>query len=94
MSSENKTSYKLNFINESEFEIVCEDKGETLAIKHLLDGSPYVSNILPTFDLDQEYPDKITGETTNQDELILLLKEWDTLLKSKEVTTYRDFDKE
>lgn len=91
MSSENKTTYKLNFINQSEFEIICEDKAQTLVIQNLLRGASFIENIIPTFDLDQEFPDKINGETTSQDGLIALLKGWDEIMNNMEVSKYTDF---
>lgn len=90
MSTANNEIYKLNFIGDNNFEILCINKGETLAIKYLIESEDFITDVLMTTELDPNYPDKLTGITSNKEGLINLLKEWDKLMDEQEVTSYKD----
>lgn len=90
MSFKSETGFELKFIDQVGFEISCEDKGQFSHILHLLQRADFVSEIFPVVDLDDNYPDKITGKTSDQEGLISALKEWHETLVGQEVSEYKD----
>jgi len=85
-------NFELKFIDHSKFEILCEYKGQVLAILDLLSRVDFVSEVFHSIDPALGYPDKINGETTSQEGLVALLKEWDKDLNSMEVSKYSDIN--
>ncbi|WP_343316307.1 hypothetical protein AAC899_11320 [Acinetobacter soli] len=93
MSIDNNPRYKLKFLNERAFEILCTNKPEILAIKFGLDGVDFVQNVSIGVDLDPYYPDKLTGETSSQEKLAQSIEDWYDLLDNAGTKTYYDIDK-
>ncbi|WP_151964789.1 hypothetical protein [Acinetobacter soli] len=90
MSTDNNPRYKLKFINEREFEILCANKPELLTIKFELDRVDFVRNVGIGIDLDPYYPDKLMGETSSQEKLVCLVENWSTILAKQGSCTYND----
>lgn len=88
------SNYTLNLLNEKEFEIICLDKGHTAAILNLLKGQPFILKVSPVIEIDQDYPDKVEGETNDTEALAKFVNEWDDELNSQEVETYSDLKTE
>ncbi|WP_288384307.1 hypothetical protein [uncultured Acinetobacter sp.] len=93
MSTDNNPRYKLKFLNEREFEILCTNKPEILTIKFELDRVEFVKNLSIGADLDPYYPDKLIGETSSQEKLAQLIEDWYDLIDNARTKTYYDIDK-
>ncbi len=90
MSFKSDYGFELKFLDQNKFEILCDDKNHALSIKQILGNVSFVTNVVPTFDMDEAYPDKLNGETSSQEELVALLKAWESDLASLEVSKYED----
>ncbi|HHN6041092.1 hypothetical protein LDY14_17185 [Acinetobacter baumannii] len=92
MPFERKTGYKLKFINENDFEIICLDCNDTNSVRQQLKDAGFVTDIKTVDEKDKNHLQKIIGVTSSKEDLISLLDDWFDLLDSKEVTAYKDFD--
>ena len=90
MSFKSDYGFELKFIGQTKFEIVCDDKGHAVAIQQILKNVNSVTDVLPTFDMSEDYPDKVSGETSNQEELVATLKAWESDLASQQVSKFED----
>ncbi|CAM0701505.1 hypothetical protein EA736_17505 [Acinetobacter baumannii] len=92
MPFERKTGYKLKFINENDFEIICLDCNDTNSVRQQLKDAGFVTDIKTVDEKDKNHLQKIIGVTSSKEDLISLLDDWFDLLDSIEVTAYKDFD--
>ncbi|MDC4747467.1 hypothetical protein NQ853_02625 [Acinetobacter baumannii] len=92
MPFERKTGYKLKFINENDFEIICLDCNDTNTVRQQLKDAGFVTDINSVDEKDEYHLQKIIGVTSSKEDLIALLDNWFDLLNSMEVTAYKDSD--
>lgn len=92
MPFERKTGYKLKFINENDFEIICLDCNDTNSVRQQLKDAGFVRDINSVDEKDEYHLQKIIGVTISKEDLIALLDNWFDLLNSMEVTAYKDSD--
>lgn len=88
------SNYTLNFLNEKDFEIICLDNGHAVALKNQLSANYFLQNVQLYNELGKKYPNKIIGETSNQDALVESVDKWEKKLASQEVEPFTDIDKE
>lgn len=92
MPFERKTGYKLKFINENDFEIICLDCNDINSVRQQLKDAGFVTDIKTVDEKDKNHLQKIIGVTSSKEDLISLLDDWFDLLDSIEVTAYKDLD--
>ncbi|MFI8141580.1 hypothetical protein ACFMJ0_14935, partial [Acinetobacter baumannii] len=61
MPFERKTGYKLKFINENDFEIICLDCNDTNSVRQQLKDAGFVTDIKTVDEKDKNHLQKIIG---------------------------------
>lgn len=89
MPFKSEGNFELKFIDQTKFEIDCANKGQELIILGELRKSSFVKDICAV-EMRGVYPYQITGKTTSQEWLTLLLKECEP--DSGGTTSYSDFN--
>lgn len=87
-----ESGYKLQFVDDGEFEIFCLDCNDTKALKRGLEETGFVENIALVKVVDEKFLEKITGISSCKEDLTAYLNEWFALLASYEVKTYKGID--
>ncbi len=86
------SNYTVKFLNENNFEIICLDNAHAVALKNILANASFLKNVQLDDELGKKYPNKIIGETSNQDALINKIREWENMLAIQEVEPYSDIE--